>query len=230
MTTRILYSLCGADESRPFSPHCWKVVLALKHKGLDFEERPTPFTQIPQLENGFSKTVPILRDGNELIRDSFDIALYLEERYPSRPTLFGGEGGKALSRFVERFSQSIVHPAITGIAVADIHDMLDETDQVYFRTSREKFLGKTLEDMRLGRDDAISAFAAKLEPVRQTLAHQDFLGGDAPLFADYILFGALQWMRITTGAKVFAADDPVGLWFERCLDLHDGVGRSVTAA
>jgi glutathione S-transferase len=230
MTTRILYSLCGADEARPFSPHCWKVVLALKHKGLEFEERPTPFTQIPDLEGGFSKTVPILRDGNELIRDSFDIALYLEERYPSRPTLFGGEGGKALSRFVERFSQSIVHPAITGIAVADIHDMLDETDQIYFRTSREKFLGKTLEDMRSGRDAAVSAFAAKLEPVRQTLAHQDFLGGDGPLFADYILFGALQWMRITTGAKVFAADDPVGLWFERCLDLHDGVGRSVTAA
>jgi glutathione S-transferase len=230
MTTRILYSLCGADESRPFSPHCWKVVLALKHKGLEFEERPTPFTQIPDLEGGFSKTVPILRDGNELIRDSFDIALYLEERYPNRPTLFGGEGGKALSRFVERFSQSIVHPAVTGIAVADIHDMLDETDQIYFRTSREKFLGKTLEDMRSGREAAVAAFAAKLEPVRQTLAHQDFLGGDGPLFADYILFGALQWMRITTGAKVFAADDPVGLWFERCLDLHDGVGRSVTAA
>src|SRR6218665_3785804 len=98
--TRILYSLCGADESRPFSPHCWKVVQALAHKGLDFIEKPTPFTEIPTLENGFSKTVPILRDGNELIRDSFDIALYLEERYPDRPTLFGGEGGKALSRFV----------------------------------------------------------------------------------------------------------------------------------
>jgi glutathione S-transferase len=230
MTTRILYSLCGADEARPFSPHCWKVVLALKHKGLEFEERPTPFTQIPDLEGGFSKTVPILRDGNELIRDSFDIALYLEERYPNRPTLFGGEGGKALSRFVERFSQSIVHPAITGIAVADIHDMLGETDQAYFRSSREKMLGRTLEAIRSDRDGAVSAFAAKLEPVRQTLAHQDFLGGDGPLFADYILFGALQWMRITTRAKVFAADDPVGLWFERCLDLHDGVGRSVTAA
>lgn len=230
MTTRILYSLCGADESRPFSPHCWKVVLALKHKGLDFIEKPTPFTQIPTLENGFSKTVPILRDGNELIRDSFDIALYLEERYPNRPTLFGGEGGKALSRFIERFSQSIVHPAIVGIAVADIHDMLDETDQVYFRSTREKALGRTLEEFREERQAAIAAFAAKLEPVRQTLAFQPFLGGEAPLFADYILFGALQWMRITAAAEVFAADDPVGNWFERCLDLHEGVGRSVTAA
>ncbi len=230
MTTRILYSLCGADESRPFSPHCWKVLLALKHKQLDFIEKPTPFTQIPDLENGFSRTVPILRDGNELIRDSFDIALYLDERYPDRPTLFGGEGGKALSRFVERFSQTIVHPAIVGIAVADIHDMLGEPDQAYFRASREKMLGKSLEDLRAGRQAAITGFAARLEPVRQTLAYQDFLGGDGPLFADYILFGALQWMRVTSAARVFAEDDPVGRWFERCLDLHDGVGRSVTAA
>ncbi|MCC2609229.1 glutathione S-transferase family protein [Neorhizobium petrolearium] len=228
--TRILYSLCGADESRPFSPHCWKVVLALRHKGLDFIEKPTPFTEIPALENGFSKTVPILRDGNELIRDSFDIALYLEETYPNRPTLFGGEGGKALSRFVERFSQTIIHPAVTNIAVADIHDMLGETDRIYFRKSREAFLGRTLEEMRAGRDEAIAAFAAKLEPVRQTLKYQEFIGGDGPLFADYILFGALQWMRVTTGVKVFADDDPVGQWFERCLDLHDGVGRHVTAA
>jgi glutathione S-transferase len=228
--TRILYTLCGADESRPFSPHCWKVVLALHHKGLDFVEKPAPFTQVPGLENGFSKTVPILRDGNELIRDSFDIALYLEETYPDRPSLFGGEGGKALSRFVERFSQNIVHPAVTGIAIADIHDMLGETDQVYFRTSREKMLGKSLEEMRAGREAAIAAFAARLEPVRQTLGYQAFLGGEGPLFADYILFGALQWMRITAGATVFAADDPVGLWFERCLDLYNGVGRSVTAA
>jgi len=228
--TRILYSLCGADESRPFSPHCWKTVMALRHKQLDFVEKPTPFTEIPTLENGFSKTVPILRDGNELIRDSFEIALHLEETYPDRPTLFGGEGGKALSRFVERFSQTIIHPAVTNIAVADIHDMLGETDQVYFRKSREAFLGRTLEEVKAGRNAEIAAFAAKLEPVRQTLKYQDFLGGDGPLFADYILFGALQWMRITAGTKVLADDDPVASWFERCLDLHEGIGRSVTAA
>lgn len=228
--TRILYSLCGADESRPFSPHCWKVVQALHHKGLDFVEQPTPFTRIPALENGFSRTVPILRDGNELVRDSFEIALYLEDRYPDRPTLFGGEGGKALSRFIERFSQSIVHPMITNIAVADIHDMLDDEDRAYFRSSREAFLGRRLEEVRAERDAVIAEFPLKLEPVRQTLKYQDFLGGEGPLFADYILFGALQWMRITAGAQVFAEDDPVGLWFERCLDLHDGAGRRVAAA
>ncbi len=60
--TITLYSLCGTDAARPFSPHCWKVVMALHHKGLAFEERPLAFTAIPTIEGGFSKTVPILRD------------------------------------------------------------------------------------------------------------------------------------------------------------------------
>jgi len=228
--TRILYSLCGEDQSRPFSPHAWKAVMALAHKGLDFTEKPTAFTAIPALEDGFSKTVPILRDGDLLITDSFDIALYLEEAYPDRPTLFGGEGGKTLSRFVERFSQSTIHPAVTAIALSNIHDMLADEDQRYFRRSREAFLGRTLEEVRTGREAAITTFASKLEPLRQMLRYQSFLGGEAPLFADYILFGALQWMRITAGVDVFDSEDPVSDWFERCLDLHQGIGRRVTAA
>jgi len=228
--TRVLYTLCGKDESRPFSPHCWKVALALAHKGLDFVERPYPFTAIADIEDGFSKTVPILRDGDRLVRDSFDIALYLEEAYPDRPTLFGGEGGKALSRFVESFSQMIIHMPITKMAIMHIHDMLDETDQVYFRASRLERLGKPIEEVAAEGEAERSAFASRLEPVRRTLHFQPFLGGDSPLFADYILFGALQWMRVTAGSPPLPQDDAVLQWFERCLDLYDGLGRRVAAA
>ncbi|MFD1746141.1 glutathione S-transferase family protein [Rhizobium helianthi] len=225
--TRILYSLCGRDENRPFSPHCWKVVMALQHKGLEFIERPVPFTEVPNVENGFSKTVPVLRDGDLLIRDSFDIALYLEETYPNRPSLFGGEGGKALSRFVEGYAQMLVHPVLTRLAVKDIHDMLDEKDQAYFRESRESRLGKKLEDFAAMKPDAAASLVAQLEPMRHMLKFQSYLGGESPLFADYILFGALQWLRITTGSLSLPPDHSVAIWFERCLDLFDGKGRAV---
>ena len=228
--TRVLYSLCGRDESRPFSPHCWKVSMALAHKGLDFVERPYPFTAIPGIEEGFSKTVPILRDGDRLVRDSFEIAVYLDEAYPDRPTLFGGEGGKALSRFVESFSQMVLHMPVTKMAIMHIHDMLDTPDQQYFRASRLDRLGKEIEAVAAEGDAERETFAARLEPVRRTLHFQPFLGGDSPLFADYILFGALQWMRVTAGPPPLAPDDSVMQWFDRCLDLHDGLGRRVTAA
>lgn len=222
-----LYSLCGADQARPFSPHCWKVVMALRHKGLDFEERPLAFTAIPSAENGFSKTVPILRDGAHLVADSFDIAAYLDEAYPERPTLLGGEAGRALTRFVESFSQTVIHPAVTRIAIRDIHDMLAPVDQAYFRESRRARLGREIEEVAAGRAAEIEAFPAKLLPLRHMLGHQPFIGGERPLFADYIVFGALQWLRISTGSTHLPQDDKVSLWFEQLLDLYEGHARKV---
>lgn len=222
-----LYSLCGADQSRPFSPHCWKVVMALAHKGLPFEERPLPFTAIARVEGGVTKTVPLLRDGDRLVADSFAIALYLEEAYPDRPSLFKGEGGMAMARFIEGYSQMVVHSAINPIALMNIHDMLEPVDQAHFRQTREKRFAKPLEQVFPDRAGAIAAFPEKLEPLRHMLRYQPFMGGDAPLFADYILFGALQWLRITTGSTHLAQDDPARQWFERCLDLYEGVGRAV---
>jgi len=61
--------------------------------------------------------------------------------------------------------------------------------------------------------------------VRKTLEQRPFLGGDAPAYADYILFGVLQWARVVSDATVLETDDVVAVWFERVLDLHDGVGR-----
>ena len=225
--TITLYSLCGADTARPFSPHCWKVVMALHHKGLAFEERPLAFTTIPSVENGFSKTVPILRDGQELISDSFRIAQYLEDAYPEQPSLFGGQGGVAAARLVEGYSQHVVHGVITRIALVDIHDMLAPTDRAYFRKSREQRLGRTFEEIAAGRDAAIAALPAALQPLRHTLTFQPFIGGATSLFGDYIVFGALQWLKITTGSIHLPPDDPVSRWFDRCLGLYDGVARAV---
>ncbi|MDW9580200.1 glutathione S-transferase family protein [Sinorhizobium meliloti] len=228
--TRKLYALSGTDTSRPFSPHVWKTKLSLAHKGLTFDIAPVGFTEIPRLEQGATKIVPLLRDGEKLVSDSFDIALYLEEAYPDRPPLLSGEGGKAVARFVEGWSQTTLHPAIGRIAIMDIHDSLDPIDRAYFRASREERFGRPLEAVaEAGRGD-LETFSAKLEPIRHMLKFQPFLGGDRPLFADYIVFGALQWARIVSPHRLLAAGDVVTDWFERCLDLHDGLGRSVTAA
>jgi glutathione S-transferase len=228
--TRLLYALCGADAECRFSPHVWKVVMALSHKGLDFEEVPTPFTEIKARESGFSPTVPVLNDEGHLVRDSFDIALYLEEKYPDAPSLFKGDGGKALSRGIEGYTQFVIQAALVKVVVKDIHDLLAPVDQTYFRASREARLGKTLEEAEAASGAELAAFPAKLAPIRHVLKFQQYLGGDSPLFADYILFGALQWARVVSPKPILKSDDPVHDWFERCLDLYDGRGRSMKAA
>ncbi|RWD96226.1 MAG: glutathione S-transferase family protein, partial [Mesorhizobium sp.] len=79
------------------------------------------------------------------------------------------------------------------VALTDLHDMQDEPNAAYFRESREQRYGKRLEEVVANRDAGLAAFRAALEPLRSTLTYQPFIGGEAPLFADYIVFGALQW-------------------------------------
>lgn len=226
----LLYDLVGRDEARPFSPHCWKVRMALAHKGLPFESVPTVYSAIPAVEGGASKTVPVIRDDSHVVADSFAIALYLEDAYPDRPSLFKGEGGKAMARFVEGWSQTTIHPFLAAAALMEIHDMLDPEGRVHFRKTREQRFGRKLEEVPAGREERLEAFTKSLEPLRFMLGHQPFIGGKSPLFADYIVFGAFQWMRIVSDFGVLDDGDPVSEWFGRCLDLHGGVARQVAAA
>ena len=225
------YDLVGRDASRPFSPHCWKTRMALAHKGLDFASIETPFSAVAGVENGTDRTVPLIRDGSQIVEDSFAIAEYLEDAYPDRPTLFGGDGGRHAARFVEAWSLKTLHPLVTGIALMDIFAMLDEPDRAHFRRTREARFGKRLEDVPCGASpERLAALSAAAEPLRATLARQSFLGGASPLFTDYIVFGAFQWLRVASNVSVFDQGDPVAVWFERCLDLHGGIGRAVRQA
>src|SRR6201988_732112 len=99
-----LYDLAGAEEDRRFSPYCWRIKMALKHKGLDFETTPGRFTEKDALAPYKSATVPVLVDGDRGLGESWDIAVYLEEAYPSRPALFEGEASKVLSFFFSQWS------------------------------------------------------------------------------------------------------------------------------
>ena len=228
--TILLYDLVGEDQARPYSPHCWKATMALAHKGLDFTSVPTRFLDVPKVEGGVSRIVPVIRDGDRVVADSFVIALYLEEAYPDRPTLFGGEGGKAMARFVERWSQLTIHPYLGAAALMDIHDRQDAGNRAYFRESREARFGKRLEEVPANRDAGLDTFRRSLEPLRSTLTCQPWIGGEGPLFADYIVFGAFQWVRVMSPYAFLEADDPVATWFDRCLDLHGGLARRVAPA
>ena len=65
---------------------------------------------------------------------------------------------------------------------------------------------------------------ACLAPLRSSLKVTGFLGGEAPNYADYIVFGALQWARCSSPKVLLQAEDPVTQWFEKLLALHDGLG------
>ncbi len=225
-----LYELCGADESHLFSPHCWKTRMSLAHKGLDFQSVSTAFTEVSKIEGGATKSVPLIKDGEMVLGDSYEIAKYLESAYPDTPSLFGGDGGMALTNFIINWSQSQLHPLIGGLAMKDIHDILADADQKYFREDREAKIKMTLEQLHDGREAKVEMLNKALLPLKLMLKYQPYIGGETPMFADYVVFGALQWMRMTCTISVLPGEGEIADWFNRLLDMYDGMGRSAKAA
>ena len=107
----------------------------------------------------------------------------------------------------------------------DIHNHLAPEDRAYFRQSREARFGVTSEEFSRDRESRLPAFTQLLEPLRQTLAAQPFLGGDAPLYPDYIIFGSVMWARSISPMKLIEPADPIDAWRERLLDVFGAMAR-----
>jgi glutathione S-transferase len=231
MSAILLYELAGADAGLRFSPYCWRSRMALLHKGLAFETIPWRFTDREAIAFSGQGRVPVLVDGETVVFDSWAIADHLERAYPEAPSLFGGSAGQAVTRFVNAFVDGVVNPVIARMIVADIAPLVHEKDRAYFRASREERFGEALEAVGARREAEAPSFRRQLEPFRRVLADQPFLGGAGPMYADYILFGSLQWARCVSAFELLAEDDATLLaWRERLLDAFDGHARRAPRA
>jgi glutathione S-transferase len=61
--------------------------------------------------------------------------------------------------------------------------------------------------------------------MRMMLRGQPYVGGAAPNYGDYIIFGGFQWARCISPFRLLKEDDPVHAWRERMLDAFGGLGR-----
>ena len=103
--------------------------------------------------------------------------------------MFGSAEAVATAQFVQNWANTQLAPVIASMIIKDISDILAEPDQKYFRETREKMFGKSLEEVQAGRDDRLENFRTALTPLRATLGGQAFIGGESPIYADYIVFG-----------------------------------------
>ena len=220
-----LYDLAAAEDDRRFSPNCWRSKMALRHKGLEFEAIPWRFTDKEAIAFSGQGLVPVLVDGDRTVHDSWNIALYLEEAYPQRPGLFEGAQSRALTEFFGHWVLRAIHSATLKVVVLDLFARLHEKDKAYFRESREKRFGMTLEAYAGDPKQALASFRGALEPVRPVLVQHAFVSGKGPGYADYLLFGPFQWARATSPIRLLEPDDPVYAWRERMLDLWGGYAR-----
>jgi glutathione S-transferase len=219
----MLYDLAGEDDARRFSPYCWRVKMALAHKGLPVETVPWRFTEKDAIAFSGQGLVPVLIDGDRVVTDSWAICQYLETAYPERPPLAEGAQAWAYASFIRHWTERSLQTALSRIILPDVLAHLHPKDRAYFRASREARIGTTIEALSADRTSHLTQLRKVLDPLRATLSSQPFLGG-TPALADYVVFGAFQWARCTCPVQLLEREDPVWAWRERMLALHGGLG------
>ena len=223
-----LFELRARDGQR-YSQFSWRSTMALAHKGLKAGHRPVRVSDKAAIAFSSQDKVPILVDGEEVIADSWRIAEHLESRYPDAPSLFGGETGHALARFINAWVDRTLIGRLAPLLAADVVPLLDEADALHLRSQFERFFGKPLEDLAAARDKEVVAFRKLLDPARAVMRAQPFLSGANPAYADYILFSLFQWARIVSAFEVLDPKDALAAWRERLLDLFGGLARTQTS-
>lgn len=227
---RTLFELAAGDARIRFSPYCWRVRMALAHKGLDVETVAWRFVEKQRIAFADSEKVPVLVDDGVVVYDSMAIAEYLERRYPERPSLFCVPGQRQHEGFVRHWTESQLFPRILRQILVDLVRVIDPGDRDYFRATREQRLAMTLEAFCADRDERLPELRSALQPLRATVSEQPFLGGEGPTFGDYIVFSAFQWARCGAGRDLIDAADPIDAWMQRMLALFDGLGARAACA
>jgi glutathione S-transferase len=223
-----LWELKGRDGRR-YSAYSWRTKMALRHKSLGWESHPVLMSDKGTIAFSGGKTVPIIKDGETVVRDSWKIAEYLEERYPEKP-LFGGAIGHGVTQTLNTWVDRVLVAMAMPVIVADLHERIDAGDEAYFRKQFEGYLKSTLEEARGRREEFAARLARQLEPMQAALKRQPFVCGTAPAYGDYILFSVFQWARIASPQDLLNPSDPLHAWRERMLDLYDGFARATPTA
>ena len=222
-----LYELAGIEDRR-FSPYCWRIRMALAHKGLKADYVPVRFTDKETIAFSGQGKVPVLADGGATVFDSFAIACHLDDNHADRPALFGNEIARGEARLINHWCNTTLHPLIQPLVIDDIYTHLDPADRDYFLETRGPRFEMTFAEVQADRDTDVLALRKALAPLRLTLDEQPFLSGGAPAFADYIVLGAFQWARSISPFKLLEDDDSVKAWRDRLINAFGGAGNATT--
>ena len=220
----IFFERVGHEGRRP-SPFSWRIRYALEHKGVDFEVRPVRFADVETIRalTGQHLT-PVLSDGDHVVHDTWDIACYLEERFPGKPSLFGGVVGRGMARHINVWSDTQLGSPLRRVIYGDFPAILDAEDRAYFRATRERDLGMTLEAACADPEGKLAAFQQACAPLERTLSVQPYICGPAPAYADYTVFSIFQWARLGSPKEVVAQGSAIAEWRRRMIALFGNLG------
>jgi len=159
------------------SAYCWRVLLALEHKGLSYRSHLLKFDQqehkAPQLLAMNPRgQLPVLRDGDYVVFESVAVLYYLDRKYPE-PAIFGRspEESGVIMRVICEY-QAYAEPSVMQI----VSNML-------YR--REPTLGEGAAELMA---QAMHRAAGEARTIERRLAQSDWVVGESFSAADMVIY------------------------------------------
>ncbi|MFP8967722.1 glutathione S-transferase family protein [Pokkaliibacter sp. CJK22405] len=213
-----LYELCGDDPELLFSPYCWRIRAVLTHLNLPFESVPVRFTEKETLGFSGQGLVPVLVKDEEVVIDSLQIMAYLDSAV-SESDLLGTDVARARALSMDAMISALLRPHLSKLLIPTIFSVIAEKDRGYFRETREKRLGCTLESMPTA-EAILPDLAPGFSALNAALAESTYLDGVAPGATDFSVYGLLMW-AYTLGFSPWQPYAEVTRWFDDLLAAYE---------
>ena len=160
------------------SAYCWRVLLALEHKGLEYRSHLLKFDQqehqAPQmLAMNPRGQLPVLRDGDYVVFESVGILYYLDRKYPD-PPLFGRspEEGGVIMRVICEY-QAYAEPSLMQLVR-------------YFLYGRDPATAS--EGLEEAMSAAMHRVASEARTIERRLAQSDWVVGEKISATDMVIY------------------------------------------
>jgi glutathione S-transferase len=161
------------------SPYCWRVMLALEHKGVSYRSHLLKFDQqehkAPQMlaMNPRGK-LPVLRDDDYVVFESLAILYYLDLKFP-QPPIFGINPQEAavIMRVIAEY-QAYIEPSLMQVLAA----------------APERRAARVTEQVT----DAMMRMASEARTIERRLAQSEWVVGERYSAADMVIYPDIRMM------------------------------------
>ena len=204
------------------SPYCIPITRALEALGVPFQTRNVANgnrAEIITLTGGAHYQVPVLAHGDNVIFESSpistDIAHYVDRTFADGRLFPAEHEGfqRIVIGHIENDIEGVTFKLIDPFYVASISDPIERT--MVIRHKERKFGVGCEEAWAAAQDELLQAAGILLKPYDITLAQRAFLFGDAPLYADFALYGVLGNMTYKGHVSIPTSLPALIEWFGR---------------
>ncbi|EJD51351.1 hypothetical protein AURDEDRAFT_143158 [Auricularia subglabra TFB-10046 SS5] len=220
------YDTASGENELPLkaiSSAAWRVRFILNYKELPYKTVWLPYAKIRPtiqalgatpsgyLADGTARyTIPTIVDvDGTVVSDSIRIAEYLDNRYPER--LVFPKGTQALQTFFAQNYDSMSGPAFAFAPLLFPRSLkyLEDVDRAYFDPLWSGMFGVTsltsLWDTEDKRAVAWKNIEAGLDSLNRVYQRADgvFLGGETPLYADFMVLATLLSTRLLCAGEAW---------------------------